>query len=104
MFVLILQPVKSSWDQTTLFANHVSSTACLPWPLHMLNEVLTDMGSLFSGTAGANLQPHIAADTDVDVLNITSASVVQWKDGECLLNVSVRVHILFHVQSGSQKA
>lgn len=60
MFVLILQPVKSSWDQTTLFANHVSSTACV-----------RSRRVLFTG---ANLQAHTAADTDVDALDVASAS------------------------------
>lgn len=67
----------------------------------MLNEVLTDMGGLFSGTAGANLQPHTAADGRCGCVERYFGL---WLNVECLLNVSVRVHILFHVQSGSQKA
>lgn len=63
MFVLILQPVKSSWDQTTLFANHVSSTTCV-----------RARRMLFSGATGDNLQAHTAANTDVDALDVALAS------------------------------
>lgn len=100
MFVLIFQPVNSSWDQTTLSANHVSCAVCSPPPLRachdatcVLDDVLTDMEAFLVGRRGPILN-HTRLLGQRWMRRALLWPLLEGKDGQCLLNVSVRVHVL----------